>query len=129
MDYMEKLNNINEDPRFQSYMSAEEDNRKMLNTYKEQAKIAEEKLEEAEAKVKEAEKNAKEAEAKAKETEKKVKEAEKNAKEKAEQSFTNGLEQGKIEAYKEMLNNGVDIALIAKSLNISVSEAKSILLK
>jgi len=36
-DYMEKLDNINEDPRFQSYMSAEKDNRKMMNTYKEKA--------------------------------------------------------------------------------------------
>ena len=42
-DYMEKLDNINEDPRFQSYMSAEEDDRKLLNTYKEKAEKAYEK--------------------------------------------------------------------------------------
>lgn len=33
-NYMEKLNTINEDPRFQSYMSAEEDDRKILNSIK-----------------------------------------------------------------------------------------------
>ena len=32
--YMDKLNNINEDPRFQSFMSAEEDNRKIMNSIK-----------------------------------------------------------------------------------------------
>ena len=32
--YMEKLDNINEDPRFQSYMSAEEDDRKIMNSIK-----------------------------------------------------------------------------------------------
>ena len=37
---MERLNNVNEDPRFQSYMSAEEDDRKMLNTYKMKAEKA-----------------------------------------------------------------------------------------
>ena len=31
---MDKLNNINEDPRFQSFMSAEEDNRKIMNSIK-----------------------------------------------------------------------------------------------
>ena len=39
-NYMERLNNVNEDPRFQSYMSAEEDDRKMLNTYKMKAEKA-----------------------------------------------------------------------------------------
>ena len=33
-NYMEKLDNINEDPRFQSYMSAEEDDRKFMNSIK-----------------------------------------------------------------------------------------------
>lgn len=49
-------------------------------------------------------------------------------KDKVQESYDNGLEQGKIEICKEMLNNGVDIELIAKTLNVSVSEAKSILL-
>ena len=34
--YMDKLNTVNEDPRFQSYMSAEEDDRKILNSIKHQ---------------------------------------------------------------------------------------------
>ena len=37
---MERLNSVNEDPRFQSYMSAEEDDRKLLNTYKDKAEKA-----------------------------------------------------------------------------------------
>ena len=37
---MKRLNDINEDPRFQSYMSAEEDERKLLNTYKDKAEKA-----------------------------------------------------------------------------------------
>ena len=37
---MERLNVVNEDPRFQSYMSAAEDDRKMLNTYKDKAEKA-----------------------------------------------------------------------------------------
>ena len=37
---MERLNNVNDDPRFQSYMSAEEDDRKMLNTYIDKAEKA-----------------------------------------------------------------------------------------
>ena len=39
-NYMERLNSVNEDPRFQSYMSAEEDDRKLLNTYKDKAEKA-----------------------------------------------------------------------------------------
>ena len=39
-NYMKRLNDINEDPRFQSYMSAEEDERKLLNTYKDKAEKA-----------------------------------------------------------------------------------------
>ena len=36
LNYMEKLNSVNEDPRFQSYMSREEDDRKILNSLKEE---------------------------------------------------------------------------------------------
>ena len=39
-DYMKRLNDVNEDPRFQSYMSAEEDERKLLNTYKDKVEKA-----------------------------------------------------------------------------------------
>lgn len=30
---MDKVNTVNDDPRFQSYMSAEEDDRKLMNSY------------------------------------------------------------------------------------------------
>ena len=53
-NYMERLNYVNDESWFQSYMSAEEDNRKMLNTYKEQVEIAQSKLDEAEAKAEKA---------------------------------------------------------------------------
>lgn len=33
LNYMNKVNTVNNDPKFQSYMSAEEDNRKLMNSY------------------------------------------------------------------------------------------------
>ena len=87
--YMEEIKRVNEDPDFFEYMSAEEDNRKIENSIRQEM------------------------------TERGLKEGlEKGMKQGIEQGMKQGMEQGKIASQKEivisMLEQGLDVDTIAQ---------------
>ena len=104
-NYMERLNSVNEDPRFQSYMSAEEDDRKLLNTYKDKAEKAfdrgmERGIEQG---------------------------IEKGIEKGIEQGIEKGIEEKTIDACIRMHDNGLDNDTISKCLNISKEKVEKII--
>ena len=103
--YMDELKRVNEDPDFHVFMSAEEDNRKIENSIREEM----------------IEKGLKEG------MEKGLKQGlEKGLKQGLEQGLEEGLKQGKNEMIVEMLKNKVDMHIIAKCAKVSLDEIEKI---
>ena len=103
--YMDELKRVNEDSDFHVFMSAEEDNRKIENSIREEM----------------IEKGLKEG------MEKGLKQGlEKGLKQGLEQGLEEGLKQGKNEMIVEMLKNKVDMHIIAKCAKVSLDEIEKI---
>ena len=98
-NYMERLNSVNEDPRFQSYMSAEEDDRKLLNTYKDKAEKAFDRG------------------------------MERGIEQGIEKGIEQGIEEKTIDACIRMHDNGLDNDTISKCLNITKEKVEKIIKK